>query len=92
MKREKLKITDLKVTSFVTKMDDSQKETIGGEAAANSWLISGCVLTFNCPTYLVKSEACCFSNKKLHWCKGQDTISAAAGGCPETVCCTTQGD
>lgn len=55
MKKQKLKLDNLQITSFVTQLNESEKITVaagdGGEVNGfwDSWLISGCVFSLACP-------------------------------------------
>ncbi len=55
MEKKKLKLNSIKVESFVTKLDDSEKITVNG-AAGSGWFVcslylSGCIASLNCPTF-----------------------------------------
>jgi hypothetical protein len=50
MKKKKLKLNTVKIESFVTTIDDKEKETIGGASgwAVCSLYLSGCLLSATC--------------------------------------------
>ncbi len=52
MKKEKIKLNDIKIESFITKLDQNEKATLDGAQNSGYWLcslwVSGCLLTHNC--------------------------------------------
>lgn len=73
--KKKLSLTSIEVKSFVTKLDDKNKETIvGGESQFwCSWYLSGCVLSLLCgeapPGVATPTEPASKLNPEI--CRGQ---------------------
>lgn len=61
MKKTKLKLDNIKVDSFITTLQDSEKGTI--QAGEGSWLLSGCLLSLTCP------KAPAPNNQSANWTK-----------------------
>lgn len=79
MEKKKLKLDNIKVESFITKLNEEDKQTvIGGESQFwCSWLISGCALSFNC-----KSVICKTNPIGIHGCDQLNTSKAEPALCP----------
>lgn len=75
MKKEKLKLTNVQVQSFVTKLTDTEKETVktGEEQIQGTWLISDCILSLRCNT--MKVEECYTKAKLVQYCQTANDIS-----------------
>lgn len=73
MKKRKLTLDDIEISSFVTTINDKEKITYPGGDTAQladsdgffcSWYLSGCMLTLNCRT-VGQHKKECFTNAPI---------------------------
>jgi hypothetical protein len=90
MKREKLKIDSIKITSFITKLDNVDGNTIQGAENNGSgwycsWYLSGCVLSLECPT--AQAETACWTKAPIAGIcpTGLQISKIDPGLCPKSV-------
>lgn len=92
MKKNKLTLEHIELKSFITTINEAEKQTIQGanEAAlAGSWLISGCLTTLRCGATTIVDD------QSATWTKAEGLVGAcrnntrekltAIGQCPACV-------
>jgi len=87
--KKKLKLSNLNIESFVTSLDDTEKQTIKGQGG--SWLISDCFFSAFCPTkpatiIIDESGTWTKAPRQLQICQSDTPAGLSAlGECPACV-------